>query len=370
MIEYLHRSNLLPEKQSAYRKCHSTETVLLDILLDVSSAADNGQVTLLGLLDQSSAFDVIDHLILLERLRHDFGFSGQVLNWVRSYSTGRSQRVYFNWISSSMTLLMCSVPQGSVLGPLLFILYTAEIPSIVESFGFHAHSYADDLQIYTHSDPKEAYTLLASFSDCVDAIKEWMPSNRLRLNPDKTEVIWLGSPRSLHHCPMMPMVISGAMIKPSTKVRNPGVTLDSNLSMTSHVNKLIKVCFFHIRQLRLVRRSLTVDTAHDLVRSMIHSRLDYCNGVLAGSSVETVRRLQSVLKSAARLILLLPGHASVTNRMKKQLHWLTFPQRITYKLCVMTYKCLHGLAPDYLARHSVPVGAIEGRLRLRSATTG
>ena len=370
MIEYLHGSNLLPEKQSAYRKCHSTETVLLDILSDVSSAADSGQVTLLGLLDQSSAFDVIDHLILLERLRHDFGFSGQVLNWVRSYLTGRSQRVYFNGVSSSVTLLMCGVPQGSVLGPLLFILYTAEIPSIVESFGFHAHSYADDLQIYAHSDPKEAYTLVASFSDCVDAIKEWMASNRLRLNPDKTEVIWLGSPRRLHHCPMTPMIISGATIKPSIKVRNLGVTLDTNLSMTSHVNKLISMCFFHIRQLRLVRRSLTVDTAHALVRSMIHSRLDYCNGVLAGSSVETIRRLQSVLKSAARLILLLPGHASVTDRMKKQLHWLTFPQRITYKLCVMTYKCLHGLAPDYLARHCIPVGAIEGRLRLRSATTG
>ena len=162
------------------------------------------------------------------------------------------------------------------------------------------------------------------------------------------------------------MIISGSTIKPSIKVRNLGVTLDTNLSMTSHVNKLISMCFFHIRQLRLVRLSLTVDT----VRSMIHSRLDYCNGVLAGSSVETIRRLQSVLKSAARLILLLPGHASVTDRMKKQLHWLTLPQRITYKLCVMTYKCLHGLAPDYLARHFVPVGAIEGRLRLRSATTG
>ena len=133
-----------------------------------------------------------------------------------------------------------------------------------------AHSYADDLQIYAHSDPKEAYTLVASFSDCVDAIKEWMASNRSRLNPDKTEVIWLGSPRRLHHCPTTPMIISGATIKPSIKVRNLGVTLDSNLSMTSHVNKLISMCFFLIRQLRLVRRSLTVDTAHALVRSMIH----------------------------------------------------------------------------------------------------
>ena len=175
---------------------------------------------------------------------------------------------------------------------------------------------------------------------------------------------------SRNHWPMTPMFISGTTINSSTKVRNLGVTLYSNLSMTSHVNKLISLCYFQIRQLRLVRCSRTVDTARALVRSMIHSRLDYCNGVLAGSSVETVRRLQSVLKSAAWLILLLPGHEIVTDRMIKQLHWLTFPQRITYKLCVMTYKCLHGLAPDYLARHCIPVGAIEWRLRLWSAMTG
>ena len=120
LIEYLHGSNLIPEKQSAYRKCHSTETVLLDILLDVSSAADSGQVTLLGLLDQSAAFDIIDHLILLERLRQDFCFSGKVLNWVRSYLTGRSQRFYFNGMSSSVTLLMCERSTGLGLRSITF----------------------------------------------------------------------------------------------------------------------------------------------------------------------------------------------------------------------------------------------------------
>ena len=134
--------------------------------------------------------------------------------------------------------------------------------------------------------------------------------------------------------PMTPLVIAGALIQPSSHVRNLGVILDSDLSMTTHINKLAAVCFFHIRQLRLIRRSVDNDAAHALVRALIHSRLDYCNGVLAGLSLEKYRRLQSILKASARLVLQLPSYASVTQLMHDRLHWLDVPQRIKYKLCV------------------------------------
>ena len=127
MDKYLEDHNLLPTKQSAYRKFHSTETALRDILSDVHTAADAGQVTLLGLLDQSSAFDVIDHCILIDRLRHTFGFSGKVHEWMISYLTDRTHYVYFNGASSNIIPLACGVPQGSVLGPQFYILYTGGI---------------------------------------------------------------------------------------------------------------------------------------------------------------------------------------------------------------------------------------------------
>ena len=233
-------------------------------------------------------------------------------------------------------------------------------------------SYADDMQIYDHTNTSEAPQLVRRFSDWVDAVKDWMERNRLRLNPAKTEVIWLGSTYHLQHAPITkePLLISGSSIIPSKHVRNLGVIFDGDLSMTVHVNKLLSVCFYHIRQLRLVRRSLDIDATHALVRALIHSRLDYCNGVLAHLSIEKCKRLQSVLKAAARLIFQMPGRASVTDLIRSKLHWLSFPERVTYKLCVLSYKCLHGTAPEYLSRHLVSTSTVPGRTRLRSATAG
>ena len=116
--------------------------------------------------------------------------------------------------------------------------------------------------------------------------------------------------------------------------------------------------------------ALDVDAAHALVRALIHSRLDYCYSVLAGLPAYMFKRLQSVLNAAARLVLQLPGRQSVSIPMAEKLHWLGFPHRVTYKLCVLIYKGLHGLAPDYLSRRCVRVRDVPGRAHLRSASAG
>src|SRR5271157_2674787 len=123
--------------------------------------------------------------------------------------------------------------------------------------------------------------------------------------------------------------------------------VDSDLSLKAHVQHVTAVCYFHIRQLRLVRRSLTFDAAHSLVRALIHSRLDYCNGILANAPAALINSLQSVLRSAARLVLRLPARASVTQPMRDILHWLPVQQRIKFKLCTRAFKCTRGVAPPY-----------------------
>ena len=364
---YLQENNLLPLHQSAYRKYHSTETVILDVLSDIYAASDSGKLTLLGLLDQSAAFDVVDHEILLKRLEFSFGLSGCVLSWMRSYLTDRSQYIQYNG-RSEVTKVLFGVPQGSVLGPLLYSLYTADIYEVIEGYGLKVHGYADDLQIYEHVDPEFKLELVNKFTLCFDAVKNWMTSNRLCLNPSKTELIWFSSPRRLYQCPVDPVSLCGSMVKPTTSVRDLGVILDNGLTMIPHVKRLISLCCFNIRQLRAIRKSLTVESAHALVRSLIHSRLDYCNGALSSLPDYMINRLQSVLKSSARLVLKLLPRDSTSSAIVNTLHWLPFPQRIIYKSAIMTYKCLNGLAPPYLSSRFTSVSNVPGRSRLRSNT--
>jgi hypothetical protein len=199
IVGYMECHHLLPPLQSAYQKHRSTETATIKVMSDIYRAADAGLVTLLGLLDLSAAFDTVDHVILLARLQHRYGVTGLALRWIESYLTGRSQFVRFNGETSATTMVTSGVPQGSVLGPILFIAYSAEVIGIVEQHGFNVHAFADDLQVYGHAAQNEAALLATRMSTCIESVKAWMSSNRLRLNPSKTELIWLGSSRRLHH---------------------------------------------------------------------------------------------------------------------------------------------------------------------------
>ena len=142
--------------------------------------------------------------------------------------------------------------------------------AIVEKHGLMSHGYADDLQIYSHTDPGSTSTQVSTLSHCVDDLEDWMASNRLRLNPAKTELIWLVLSRRLHRCPSDSLLVSGVWIQPSKRARNLGVIIDSDLSLASHISHVTSLCNYHIRQLRLVQRSLEQDTAETLVRSFIH----------------------------------------------------------------------------------------------------
>ena len=197
-----------------------------------------------------------------------------------------------------------------------------------------------------------------------------MASNRLKLNPSKTELIWLSSSRRSRHCPSGEQTIAGVQITPSLHVRNLGVMVDGELTMGTHVSHLTRTCFYHLRQLRVVRRSLTTDASHSLVRALVHSRLDYCNSVLAGLPQYSLNKLQSILRASARLVLKLPGSASVSDLMRDELHWLPVPLRIQFKLCCTVFKCLHGAAPPYLSEFCQPLSSLAGRYQLRSAAAG
>ncbi len=148
LIEYCDINHLRELLQSAYSSYHSTETALTLIHNDIMLAMDNQKVVLLLLLDLSAAFDTVDHEILLSRLRIRFGVEGKALDWFRSYLTDRTQSVMIDGKMSSAKDLRCGVPQGSVLGPILFCIYTSPLGDLLRSHNIRYHFYADDSEIY------------------------------------------------------------------------------------------------------------------------------------------------------------------------------------------------------------------------------
>src|SRR6218665_1524675 len=149
LTEYLSSAGLLPVHQLAYRRCHSTETALLKVVTDLTEAIDAGDHALLGLLDLFAAFDTVDHDVLAERVSKTYGIRSTALDWLRSYLCDRRQTILFAGVFSTVRSLCCGVPQGSVFGPLLLLLYTADLGELAASLGLSSHFYADDSQLYT-----------------------------------------------------------------------------------------------------------------------------------------------------------------------------------------------------------------------------
>jgi len=172
LVHYLSSNGLLPDLQSAYIPHRSTETAILRILSDILLALDSGNIAILSLLDLSAAFDSVDHDTLLTRLHLTYGCTGAVLNWFKSYLTGRTQSVRCSSSSSKYLSVMFGVPQGSVLGPILFLLYVADLILLIRRHQLVPHSYADDTQIYGFSSPKpeEISALATRLSTCSDDI--------------------------------------------------------------------------------------------------------------------------------------------------------------------------------------------------------
>jgi len=195
----------------------------------------------------------------------------------------------------------------------------------------------------------------------VDAIQS------LQFNPDKTEVFWCATTRRQHQLSTTPLLIDGCSVTPVRTVRDLGIYIDSDLSMRSQIKHTVSRCFASLRGLRQIRRCVPPTTLQMMLVALVHSRLDYRNGVLVGLPVYLIRQLQSVLNAAARLIFRLKSSDHITDALIS-LHWLGVPERIQYKLAVIAYKVLHARAPSYL-RPLVRVADVSGCRALRSAGT-
>ena len=206
------------------------------VVNDLLQASESGCVSILSLLDLSAAFDTIDFNILITRLRCTFGCSGTDLDWFFSYLSCRTQSV-FEGHESTPSILRCEVPQGSVLGPLLYTLYTHPLSAVICQSGLSYHFFVDDSQLHKSSVPSDFPVLACCLKDCIEDVSEWMGDSKLKMNGDKTELMAIGTRSKLSQVipNLAPMSISGCDIPFSQSVRNLGFYLDETLSMDAHI---------------------------------------------------------------------------------------------------------------------------------------
>ena len=351
---HLSSNSLYLPFQSAYRPFHSTETCLLKIHNDLLYAMDHGEMTSLILLDLSAAFDTVDHHILLNRLSKWFGLDDIALTWFISYLSSRSQAVTISDSISSFSQLSCGVPQGSVLGPLLFTLYTTPLGSVISKNSLHYHLYADDTQLYISFTPSTLVNSLHTLTSAFNDILSWMNHNKLLLNPSKTEFLLIGTwQQRLKFSDLTSITLGDTPIKVSSSARNLGFIFDSDMSLTTQVNSVCKSCHFHIRDLRRIRHLLSRPIAITLANSLVSTKLDYCNSLYFGMSNHNLNKLQIIQNSLARAITFTSRRQHI-KPILKDLHWLPVKQRIEFKICLLTYKSLQTKQPDYLYKLLVP----------------
>jgi hypothetical protein len=365
--EHLQLNNCTENFQSAYKTAHSTETALLRVKNDIANELDEGRVVLLVLLDMSAAFDTIDHDILINRFKNEYGVGGCVSSWFNSYLKGRSSKVCISESYSSSHKLNYGVPQGSVAGPPIFTAYSKPAAEIPKRFGVSYHIYADDTQLYVSYNPRilgDREAALARLTKCIAAIKAWMLENKLCLNDSKTEYFIVVSQRQANSIERADLRIGESVIAPSVSIRNLGVVFDPSLKMDLHVSAICRTVNFHLRNISRIRRFIDQNTCAHAVRSLVLSRLDYGNSLLGGISKFNVQRLQRLQNRAARLVYCVNRRTSASPLLC-DLHWLPVQQRIDFKTLLHVYKCVQKVAPSYL--QELIFSFQPGRAGLRSS---
>ena len=250
---------------------------------DILTALDSGSGAVLLMLGLSAAFDTIDHGILLSRLNSLYGISGDALDWFKCYLSNRVQRVIIGDTVSECKDLNFGVPQGSVLGPKIYCMYTKPISDIIAGYGLSHHCYADDTQLYIaieHS--ANLHSELLRMDRCVADIRNWMRHNMLKLNDDKTELIVFASRYNQHLYIDASMMIGNTTVVCEPQVKNLGVIFDQVMSMRQHVNYTSRTARFYLRNISRIRRYIPEESCKLVVQSLVTSGLDYSNSLLYG----------------------------------------------------------------------------------------
>ena len=339
---YLTSCNILSNCQSGFRANHSTSTALLDFQDYILNNMDKGIVTGVIFLDLKKAFDTVNHNILLSKLKH-YGINGKVLKWFKSYLSQRSQTVSIGSEFSDFKNIDIGVPQGSILGPLLFIIYINSLP---EHINCKVVMYADDTSLLLSSkDPKNLEHML---NYNLNNIAKWFSANELTLNIKKTKFMIFGSSHMIKNFKDISVKYNGTILEHVQEFKYLGVTLDSTLSWDCHVNIVNSKISKKIGVIRRVKHLLPQSSLSMLGSALVLPLFDYCSSVWNNCSKLNLASLQTQQNKLARIILGADLYTPIDD-MLNDLNWSRLNKRWDIAMYCLIYKCLSNLAPAYLS---------------------
>ena len=338
LVSYIEQHNLYKSTVNGFRKHYSTGSALVKLRDDILQAMRSGEVTLMVLIDYSKAFDTIHYDTLISKLQK-LGMSTSFLHWVLSYVSDRNQFVHIDSRSSATSDIEFGVPQGSILGPILFNLYVNDLSEQIAS---KTVQYADDTSVYERCRPSDIAATENKLNDDLHKISEWSRKNSLAANALKTKYIMYSTSALLRHHNInnhsSTIKMDGKDITVTDENKILGVHFDKNLSWCHHISDIIASCYATIRTLRKLQNFTNFKLRKQLSEALILSKIDYCDYVYKLNSVQT-KKLQRVQLVACSFVL--QRYATMSDVLK--LKWLPIKQRRAFHIAKLVYKSINGL---------------------------
>lgn len=363
LMAFLNKYNLLHDNQSGFRPKHSCATALVKLINDWMECIDKGDMVGALFIDFRKAFDLVDHTILLNKLSL-YKFNQSAIQWFKSYLNFRQQAIQSVNGLTNFATVQSGVPQGSILGPTLFLIFINDLPLCFKKCS--SDLYADDTTIHTHSRNIDVIedTLQSEFGNT----QTWGKKNKMNIHMKKTTCMLVGSRKRVNDSRPLNIHTNDTTIQSVTKQKLLGIYIDEHLSWSAHLDHL---CSLISSKITLLRRLATYVPSHVqkvFYQGYILPYIDYGSvtwGSAPGTSIERLAKLQ---KRAARIIL----HAEYDTpsmEMFNKLGWMSVPDRLRYNKAVLTYRAVNNLSPEYISKLLKPMSEVHP-LNLRSSDNG
>ena len=343
---YLNHYKLILKSQSGFRKQHSCETALVCIIDKWLKALNDGFIVGVVMVDFRKAFDLVDHKVLLEKLK-SYKCSDSTIRWFASYLNDRRQKVALNGETSSFQNVTCGVPQGSILGPLLFLLFINDLPISLRNVVSSTDMYADDTTIYDIQNSKHAVE--HNLQSSMFLLEQWCKQNGMVLNTDKTKVLLITTPHKRARLKNDPLSVSfkSVPLKYSKGEKLLGVNINENLNWGDHVNKIKKKVSTNIWLLSRIKSFIPVNARILFYKAYIQPHFDFCNVIWGGTNAKNLNKLYVLQKRACKLIF---GHSylNVSSALEK-MNCTSIYERILLQKARFMYKVSTEAVPGYIS---------------------